>query len=336
MSITSRSTGCLMLAGILWCAAVQGGAGASADSRPDAGSPNTVKVYMFLRDVFAVSGSEQTLAADVTVSADWDDPRLAGRWPEPRSVALEDAWNPSLMVLNRRDASPLLPQRLLVQPSGHVTYQQRWSGSFSAPMDLRDFPLDEQRFSIQLVSLAGASEAVQLVPSDVARPNRAQHFSITDWSMGTAVLKQQDVEPSPGMRRLPGVGLAWEGRRHHAYYMARVMLPLVLIVFMGWTALLQDRTTAASRITVASTAMLTLIAYRFSLGSELPNLAYLTRFDYFMSGSTILVFLVLLLVTISARLISAGKGELVDRLDRWARFGFPFVSVAMMITVLTL
>jgi hypothetical protein len=113
-----------------------------------------------------------------------------------------------------------------------------------------------------------------------------------------------------------------------------VLLPLVLIVFMGWTALLQDRTTAPSRITVASTAMLTLIAYRFTLSGELPHLAYLTRFDYFMSGSTILVFAVLLLVTTSARLVSAGKGELVDRLDRTVRFAFPVAFFVMLFVIL--
>jgi Neurotransmitter-gated ion-channel ligand binding domain len=342
LALASRGTGvviarCLLLAGMLWCSGAGEGACAAGDSRADTQAPpTTVRIYLFLRDVFAVSGSDQTLEGDVSVVAEWDDPLLVGRWPAPRSVGLDEIWHPTLVILNRRDASPLLPQRLLVQPSGRVQYQQRWSGRFSTPMDLRDFPLDQQRFSIQLVSLAGPAETLSLVPFSADRPSRARHFSITDWSMGPAVLKQDNVELSPGMRRLPGVSLSWEGQRHHAYYLAGVMLPLVLIVFMGWTALLQDRSTAAARITVASTAMLTLIAYRFSLGSELPNLSYLTRFDYFMSGSTILVFMVLVLVTVSARLISAGSAELVNRLDRWARFGFPAAFVAMTLLVLTM
>jgi hypothetical protein len=36
--------------------------------------------------------------------------------------------------------------------------------------------------------------------------------------------------------------------------------------------------------------MLTLIAYRFSIGELVPKVAYLTRLDYFILGSTLMVF----------------------------------------------
>ena len=80
---------------------------------------------------------------------------------------------------------------------------------------------------------------------------------------------------------------------------------------------------------VAITTMLTLIAYRFALGRLVPNLPYLTRFDYFTLGSTILIFLVLLLVAATAYLDARKKASLVERIDRWARLVFPVVFGAM-------
>ena len=51
------------------------------------------------------------------------------------------------------------------------------------------------------------------------------------------------------------------------------------------------------------TSMLTLIAYRFAIDSQLPPLPYMTRLDVFILTSTLLVFfsLIEVVVTISPR-----------------------------------
>jgi len=42
---------------------------------------------------------------------------------------------------------------------------------------------------------------------------------------------------------------------------------------------------------VGATAVLTLIAYRFTLDSLIPRVSYLTRLDIFILGATVLVLL---------------------------------------------
>ena len=50
-------------------------------SRPNAGAgPTRVNVYLYLVDVFEVSGSDQAFSADVVLIAEWRDPNLAGKW----------------------------------------------------------------------------------------------------------------------------------------------------------------------------------------------------------------------------------------------------------------
>ncbi len=51
--------------------------------------------------------------------------------------------------------------------------------------------------------------------------------------------------------------------------------------------------------------MLTLIAYRFLLGGMLPRISYLTRLDYFLLGSTVLVFLALVEAACTSRLATS-------------------------------
>jgi hypothetical protein len=296
-------------------------------SRPNAGAgPTPVHIFLYLVDVFEVSGSDQAFHADVVLIAEWRDPNLAGKWTTIQNVKMEDVWEPRLQVVNQRGASALLPQRVEIHPDGLVRYRQRWSGRFTARMDLRDFPLDRQRFHVQVVSLGYSRDEVELIPDlGGKRSGRAEQLSITDWRLGPARMEMADFEPAPGTKALAGGQLIWEGKRQVGYYTVQVILPLLMIVLMGWTALWIPPSVVPARMSVAVTTMLTLIAYRFALGRLVPNLPYLTRFDYFTLGSTILIFLVLLLVAATTYFFAHNKTALAERIDRWARLVFPVI-----------
>jgi hypothetical protein len=60
----------------------------------------------------------------------------------------------------------------------------------------------------------------------------------------------------------------------------------------------------------AVTSMLTLIAYRFAIGSEVPKLPYLTRLDAFILASSVLVFLSLIEVMVTTRLATDNRTDL--------------------------
>ena len=208
-----------------------------------------------------------------------------------------------------------------------VRYRQRWSGRFTARMDLKDFPLDRQDFYVQVVSLGYSRDEVELISDQGGkRSGRAEQLSITDWRLGPARMERVDFEPAPGMKAIAGVKLIWEGKRQVGYYTVQVILPLLMIVLMGWTALWIPPSVVPARMSVAVTTMLTLIAYRFALGRLVPNLPYLTRFDYFTLGSTILIFLVLLLVAATTYLFATqNRAALGERINRWARLLFPVI-----------
>jgi len=307
----------------------------TATSRPNADAGATpVKVALYVADVFEVSGSDQAFSADVVMVAEWHDPRLAGRWSATQGAKLEDVWEPRLLLGNHRGASPLLPLRVEIEPDGRVRYRQRWSGRFTARMDLRDFPLDRQSFYIIVVCLGYSRDEVELIPDlEGRRSGRAEQLSLTDWNFGPVRMENSDFEPGPGMKTLAGVRLMWEGKRQAGYYNVQVILPLVMIVLMGWTALWISPTMVPPRIGVATTTMLTLIAYRFALGRLVPNLPYLTRFDYFTLGSTILIFLVLLLIAASSYLVARGKTAAAERTDRRARLAFPLIFGVMFLLI---
>jgi len=71
------------------------------------------------------------------------------------------------------------------------------------------------------------------------------------------------------------------------------------------------------------TSMLTLIAYRFAVGADVPKVPYLTLLDTFILASSLLVFLSLVEVVITTSLAVAGRIEAARAIDRHSRWIFP-------------
>jgi hypothetical protein len=74
---------------------------------------------------------------------------------------------------------------------------------------------------------------------------------------------------------------------------------------------------------VATSAILTLIAFQFSLGYMLPRLSYLTRADRFLIGSTLLVFMAFGEALWTSYLATHDQEEQAVAIDRKARILFP-------------
>jgi hypothetical protein len=302
-------------------------------SRPAApGEPTEVEVSMYLVDLFEISSAAQTIHADIVVVAAWHDPRLAGRWPTSHAVGLDKVWHPRLQVLNQRQLDRSMDTDVEIQPDGTIIHRQRLTGTFTALLDLREFPLDRQSISVRVVAAGYTSQEVRLT-SGQQLSGRREELSVSDWSIGPARAEEADLTVPPDGRTLSGVALVFSASRHTGYYLVQLLLPLVAIVMMSWTVFWVDPSVIPTRMSVVVTTMLTLIAYRFMVGSLVPKLSYLTRLDWFLLGATILVLLALVMVSVTSYLIGREGRAAADRIDRWSRVGFPVALVVLLLVV---
>ena len=285
------------------------------------GQPTTVRVGIYVFDVTAVDDVEGVFTADVIVHLHWADPRLVRDVGEPRTFDLTDVWHPRIQIANERRAFRKFTEQVDVTSDGGVTYRQRFSGTFVVSLDLRDFPVDEQVLPVRLV-FPDYSEQELRLEIDSETTGQSPRFDIPDWSIDDGRIRVEPVLFTPGLSR---ASMLYElkARRHVWYYALKVLLPLVLIVCMSWAAFWIDPENAGSQIGVATSSMLTLIAYRFMLGNLLPKVAYMTRLDYFILGSTILVFITLIEVLITSALAKAKRESVAKKWDLWCRWLFP-------------
>jgi len=302
--------------------------------RPGKGSgPTPVYFYVFVLDVGNIDGPGQSFGANIFLRLHWKDERLAREDDSARTVPLAEVWNPRLIIVNQQGFVRMsLPEIVEIQPDGTVTYLQRYNGVLSQPLKLSEFPFDQHRFAITFGTAGYSPQDVQFLP-DRGRKGREitggdihEMLSVPDWAITDYQVQSRPFEAIEGVET-GGIVAKVTARRYATYYVWKVIVPLVLIVMMSWGGFWIDPTHAGAQIGVATSSILTLIAYRFMLGGLIPRLSYMTRLDYFILGSTVIVFLTFVEVIVTTGLAQGKTVNLGRRVDRWSRVVFPAILV---------
>jgi len=293
-----------------------------------------VGVTLYLIDIDEINSVAQSFKGTLFAELQWTDPELAHPGPDSISKDLSEIWYPRTQILNRQQLVDTFPKSAEVRPNGEVIFKQRVWGDFSQPLELRHFPFDQQRLQLTLVNVKYGSREVRYRIN--ADSGISDSLRIPDWRVLAWDIAPHELAIGHGRTKIQGVVFTVEVERYASYFLLKVILPLILIVAMSWMVFWIDPSLAASQISVAVTAMLTLIAYRFAIGGMVPRLGFLTSLDYFVMGSTILVFVVLLEVVYTARLFQSGYQEKARAVDRKARWIIPLIYFLMVIETLYL
>jgi hypothetical protein len=304
--------------------------------RPGAeNGPTKISVVVWGTDVAKIDSAEQAFHASLVVSLRWKDSRLAHGDATAKRYAFDDIWHPEWVVANDDGSvKQTLPQKVQVTSDGTVTYRQRFVGPFMQALDLRAFPFDKHRFRAHFVVLGMHPEEITFVPDERAvaagltqGAGLAETLTMVDWEVSPPTAFTDPYRLAPGIE-FAGYAFEFQAKRLVQHYLVKVIIPLLLIVMMSWMVFWIDPTNGSSQISVAVTSMLTLIAYRFAVGAEVPKLPYLTRLDAFILASSLLVFLSLIEVLVTTRLATDNRVDLARRIDRGCRFVFPLVFIA--------
>jgi len=294
----------------------------------------TVEVFSYVIDVQAISSSDQNFVANVFYRFLWNDPELAHDSDENIVRDLEDIWHPRIQIVNQQKLWETLPEQVDISPEGDVMYRQRVWGTFSEPLDLKEFPFDHQEFAVQFVVLAEHERTVQLVSDTQVPSGIADRLTLADWKITGLRVNNEPFSAIPGQPPLSGFAVVLTGQRHVGYYLFKIILPLMLITVMSWLVFWIHPGQAGTKISVSVTSMLTLIAYRFMISGFLPSISYLTRLDILVLGSTLLVFATLLSAVATGSMAQREREAQAYQVDRGCRVVFP--SLYGVLVVLTM
>lgn len=299
-------------------------------SRPTAGGAVTeVQVRVALLNLDNISGAAQNFTVNFAYQASWIDERLRHEGPGDERISLDKIWHPHLQIVNRQRVQETFEAEALVSPEGEVTTVQRVWGPMSQPLVLNDFPFDHQKLRIDLAGTGHREGSVVFVVDPKVPSVVAESLSISDWELMSWTAEPRELAIGHGSKVLPGFRMTLEVKRNRGYHLVNVILPLVMIIFMSWVVFWINPKNANPRVSVSVTAMLTLIAYRFAVGASLPKIGYLTRMDWFILGSSILVFASLLEVIVTSCLADQGRIDTACKINRRMRLISPVVFLVV-------
>jgi hypothetical protein len=292
--------------------------------------PTKVGYAVWLGDVTRIDSAAQMFSANFVVILRWRDPQLAHAGPDAKRYALDDIWHPRFLIANEaEDLGRSLPEMADVAPDGTATYRQRIVGSFAQALNLRAFPFDHGTFRIQFVVPGERPQDIQFEPDPAAVAaglrdgvSRAEALTLQDWRVTSTTSRVQHFQASPQVQ-LAGFSFEFAAMRQSHHFVIKVIIPLILIVMMSWAVFWIEPLDASTQMSVAVTAMLTLIAYQFVIDSDVPDLPYLTRLDAFILMSSVLVFLSLIEVLVTTKFANRDRMDLARAIDRRCRWIFP-------------
>ena len=136
------------------------------------------------------------------------------------------------------------------------------------------------------------------------------------------------------MRVYDGITLEFGIERKSGYYIAKIILPILLILIICWSAVWIDPKEIESRLTIKIVCLLSLIAYNFVIDSDLPKLEYLTIMDYIILISYIYAAIPNFLSIYSFQLMKKNK-TLVKKYESYEKkFGLPsYILIVFLIII---
>jgi len=283
-----------------------------------------VKVGVFLVDIAEVDDVKQQVYVDLYGIAEWHDKRLANC----HSIDLATLWHPQIDLVNQRDVNKISQLTLLTEGT-KVRARQRFNGWIAVPLNLHEFPNDQQNIYIELVLLEQAENLKLIGDSNLS--GKRGVFTLAGWQIGESNITT-NLATGLDNQKFSVAKFSLVAKRELNYYTWKVILPLMVIVIMSWSVFWILPEHVAPKIGVSTTAVLTLFAFQLSLSDVLPRIAYLTRMDIFVLGAFVMVLLGLIESLVSVRLAGSGKMARANMLDKRCRLIFPLLFVPIIVS----
>lgn len=270
--------------------------------------PVSVKTGFYLLNFTSLNEKDETFLADVYFSFRWNDPRLQFTSTEPEvyqegSVKdkLKTIWRPQIEFINAYQ--PIYNNRtLFIYPNGDVEYHISITAYFYTPLNFKRFPFDQQKLTIRLDSFSWNKEILVFVPST------EKEFMLNKKSINSLeehVLDVQEKEES--IISGPITGQASKNNEFSSYvvtitierkasfFLYQVYIPILLVIGMSCMVFFGHHEPFLDKIMINLTAFLVLLASKFTINLNLPEIGYLTIIDksflaaYICIGCTVIV-----------------------------------------------
>jgi hypothetical protein len=318
---------------------------------PQGKGPVEVTVSFELRDVDYIDDDAETFEFTGVLKLSWHDPRQAfdpviegtdekiyqGSFQFDEVIV---GWYPQLILVNESGLFEKHGVLLRVRPDGSLSLFETVNAIAKVNLDLRRYPIDQQRLkSVFHVLGFGSQEIVLRLDPDYndGDLNVDESFQMPQWRL-------TGIKSSIGTRNTPLIGkgatastftVSIDLQRSSFFILRLVILPLMIIVMLSWSVFWMDKSSLGDRISVSFIGILTAVTYQVILSEILPRLSYFTLINEGFLSISFLVMCMTVIVNLRVGYLDRhGMSEAGDRLDHRCRWMFPvFYFGALLVIV---
>jgi len=318
------------------CAQVGSPTAVSQDPKapPNASGPTRVGASIHVLELREIDPIQGSYVLRGYLRASWCDPRQAfdraAEGADERiyiaaaaNEVLERIWTLGGFPVNQVDEVRITERILRIRFDGTIEQDANLVVRLAARFDLRRFPFDEQILKLEIESFAHSSLRVQLV-SDARRTGFDPAFQLPEWEIAAATGSVSQVSVVRSSEPFSRYTLRITIARKPGFYLWKVLLPLIIIVALSWSVFWMPDEKFATRSRITATGVLTVVAYQFGFGADLPRIGYLTLLDKTMIFSFGLLAISMLESLLISPMQSAAP-ERALRIDKLSRALFPLV-----------
>ena len=212
----------------------------------------------------------------------------------------------------------------VIKDGSELTYKSKSVYKIKNEFNLQNFPFDKQtlriflrqdetpiledRFLVSSYTMRKAEEFKDL--------NTIQGWNITNVEMNYKIFNHLLKEDY-----FDGFELVFEIERKSRYYVFKIILPIILILIVCWSAVWIKPKDLESKLTITIVCLLSLIAYNFVIDKDLPKLEYLTVMDYIILISYIYATIPTFLSIITNNFINTKNTKIIAFNNITKKFG---------------
>jgi hypothetical protein len=319
---------------------------------PPPATPTEVRVGVVLVDIIELNEPEETFEAEVIITAEWNDPRLAFDAEEfgaPMKLyqgsfqfaEVFPGWWPNLLILNEIGTGDVNAIKIEVNPEGTVRYKEQRNVTLETPMSLRPFPFDTQKLRAVVLSFGDTTEEVVLkvdqrflgVSEEYAETHR--DINIAQWDLKHLDLFPHTEQTKFGgeLREISAIVLVVTMKRRPSNVIWKVIVPMIILVSLMWAVFWMDIRDLSDRLNISFIGILTIVAYQFLIEGSMPKISYFTFTDSILLFSFVVMCLTIHESLCVVSLSNRGRDGLARKVDRVSKFCFPIGYFAGLVAI---
>lgn len=252
--------------------------------------PSEVFVGAYINDVKEVDLTSNSFSVDLYVWFRWTDPDI----------------NPAVSIdpVNPKDAwlleTPLYEEPIQLSDGSFYTIV-RYLGGFTTKLPVDDYPFDQQALTVMLEESAMTAQELVFVPDPESETMSNPDLVLPGWKWSEPELTVSNT-PYPGnwgnIDQVGGeaysrVSIQLDVHRPATTSAIKMFFPLALVLLTGVLTFFLRPSMVESKISIAITALLTLVALQFTVMGSLPSVGYLTMIEVIYAVSYMFVLFTL-------------------------------------------